>query len=134
MVMVMLLVFLAASVLAQLATNVPGAPGPEVTDGDAKVASYLTKFTWLKIFIVPTVTVLVMGLRKWISAIPIQVWPWVTPFLGAGLDYLGAKVGIWTNSLEAGAAMGGLAVWFHQLGTQTRELKNEGPSPSSGDS
>jgi hypothetical protein len=125
--LVMLLVFWAVSLIAQV-TNVP----PDITSGDQAVQAFLAKFSWVKVFIVPAVTVLVMGLRKVISAIPVQVWPWVAPFLGAGLDYAGAKLGFWTSSLEAGAAMGGLAVWFHQLGVQTKDLVSEGPQPSSG--
>ena len=103
----------------------------DVTSTDTAIQSYVDRFTWLKIFIVPTVTVLVMGLRKAIAAIPVQIWPWVTPFLGTALDYVGSKIGIWTSNAEAGVLMGGLAVWFHQLVTQTKELKREGPTPSS---
>lgn len=134
--MVMLFMVWTVSIMAQLATNVPGGvPGEQlVTDGatDEKVKAFLTKYTWLKIFLVPLVTVIVMAAKQIISKIPIQVWPWVTPFIGVGLDYLGEKAGLWTGSMVAGAAMGGLATWFHQLGTQTREWKVEGSSPSSG--
>lgn len=105
---------------------------PDITPTDEAIRDQLAQFSWLKIFIVPITTVIVMGLRKVISAIPIQLWPWVTPFIGTALDYAGAKFGFWTGNVEAGLAVGALAVWFHQLTVQTKNLASEGPKPSSG--
>lgn len=124
----LLLLCVVAPVLAQ--TNTP----PDITSTDEGIRQALERFSWLKIFIVPITTVVVMGARLAIKAIPIQLWPWITPFLGAGLDYLGAKFGFWTTNPAAGAAMGGLAVWFHQLGAQTLNIAEEGPKPSAGGS
>lgn len=123
---VILLVFCAVSVLAQLATNVPPADAPVIESSDEAIRAFLTKYSALKLFIVPIVTVLVMGLRRVISFIPDQVWPIVTPFIGVGLDYLASKTGLWTSSAEAGALMGGLATWFHQLGLQMRKAQRKG--------
>lgn len=123
---VMLLMFCAVSIFAQLATNVPPADSPVVESSDETIRAFLTKYSALKLFIVPVVTVLVMGLRKVITFIPDQIWPIVTPFIGVGLDYLASKTGLWTSSAEAGALMGGLATWFHQLGAQLRESKQVG--------
>src|SRR5688572_23274369 len=90
---VMLLMVWAASVAAQITTNLPGAsdPGPV---SDEAVKSFLTKYSWLKLFIAPIVTVLVMLLKKWIGAIPVQTWPFIAPVLGTAIDYLAAKAGI----------------------------------------
>lgn len=95
------------------------------TPGDETIRDTLGKYSLVKLFIVPAVTVLVMAARKWIGLIPDQLWPWLAPFIGVGLDYLASKLGFWTGSTEAGLAMGGLAVWFSQIGKQTTEaLKN----------
>lgn len=101
---------------------------PAFTADDEKIRDALGKYSLVKIFIVPIVGALVMGLRKFVGKIPDQAWPWVTPFIGVGLDYLAAKMGFWTGSVEAGAAMGAAAVWFSQLGKQTKELVKEGPT------
>lgn len=114
-----LLCLLPLAILAQ--TN-------EFTVEDEKIRDVLGKYSMVKIFIVPAVTVLVMALRKWVGLIPDQAWPWLAPFIGVGLDFLASKFGFWTGSVEAGAAMGGLAVWFSQLGKQTREALTDGAS------
>lgn len=108
------------TIFAQVDTNISQV-NTNITAGDEEIRNQLEKYSWLKIFIVPLVTVLVMGIKKAITAVPGAVWPWVTPFIGAGLDYIGAKLGFWTGSVEAGAAAGALAVWFHQLNTQTKD-------------
>lgn len=105
-----------------------GQPTNEFTVEDEKIRDTLGKYSAVKIFIVPIVGVLVMALRKFVGKIPDQAWPWVTPFIGVGLDYLAAKMGFWTGSVEAGAAMGAAAVWFSQLGKQTKEVFKEGPT------
>lgn len=111
-----------------------GQPTNDFTPDDEKIRDVLGKYSLVKIFIVPVVGALVMAVRKWVGLIPDQAWPWVTPFIGVGLDYLASKLGFWTGSVEAGAAMGGLAVWFSQLGKQTKELMVDGASVSeSGD-
>jgi hypothetical protein len=124
-VVAVLLLFWAMIACAQLVTNVTGT---EVTKDDEAVRAYLTKYSWVKIFIVPATVLLVMLVRKIVPVIPNQIWPWVVPILGVGLDYVGSKFGFWTGSLEAGGLMGGLAVWLHQLGTQTKNIVQEGPS------
>lgn len=101
---------------------------------DEKVRDVLGKYSLVKALLVPGTLVLVMAVRKWIGLIPDQLWPWITPFIGAGLDWVGTRVGFWTGSPEAGLAAGGLAVWFSQLGKQTREALKDGFSTSkSGD-
>lgn len=128
-ILVMILIGWATCLLAQVATNTP----PATTDmeaTDAGIHAFLTKYSVLKLFLVPLITVGVMGLKKVIGAIPIQVWPYVTPFLGTGLDYLGEKAGIWSGNAVVGAAMGGLAVWFHQIGAQAKEFVKEGSTRS----
>lgn len=95
---------------------------------DEKIRDVLGKYSLVKIFMVPAVGALVMGVRKLTNLIPDQAWPWVTPFIGVGLDFLASKIGFWTGSVEAGAAMGGLAVWFSQLGKQTKEAMVDGTS------
>lgn len=124
-ILVMILIGWAALALAQV-TNQP----PVNPVDDEAVKGFIDSFTWLKLFIVPVTVVLVMALKKMIGAIPVQAWPWITPFLGTGIDYLASKVGLWTGSAEAGAIMGGLAVWFHQLLTQSKNLATEGAKPS----
>jgi hypothetical protein len=125
---VVLLTVWATCLFAQV-TNAPADPVNPVNDQE--VRAFFDQQLLLKLFIVPITTVLVMGIKKMIGAIPVQLWPWITPFLGVGLDYLGSKVGIWTGSAEAGGIMGGLAVWFHQLGTQTKDLTTQGAKASS---
>jgi hypothetical protein len=101
---------------------------PAFTADDEKIRDAIGKYSALKLFMVPLVTVLVMFARKLIGRIPDQLWPVIAPFLGVALDYAASKLGFWTGSIEAGAAMGGLAVWFSQLSKQTKELVKEGPT------
>lgn len=97
-----------------------------VTPEDEAIRDTLGKFSIVKLLIVPVVTVFVMAVRKWIMLIPDQLWPWITPFIGVGLEYLGEKLGFWTGSTQAGAMVGALAVWFSQLGKQTKEASKDG--------
>ena len=122
----MLLIFCAASVIAQTTTNIPPADNPVVDANDQTIRAFLTKYSLVKLLIVPFVTILVMAVRRWIGYIPDQVWPWATPIIGALLDYAGSKAGFWTDNVTVGAAMGGLATWFHQIGAQTREVTKKG--------
>lgn len=103
-------------------------PTNDFTPDDEKIRDVIGKYSALKLFIVPIVLALVMAIRKGIGFIPDQLWPVLTPFIGVGLDFLASKLGFWTGSVEAGAAMGGLAVWFSQLGKQSKELMVDGPS------
>lgn len=124
-ILAMILIGWAALALAQT-TNLP----PVNPVDDEAVKGFIDGFPWLKLLIVPVTIVLVMALKKMVGAIPVQIWPWVTPFLGTLIDYLASKTGIWTGSVEAGTLMGGLAVWLHQLITQTKSIATEGPKPS----
>jgi len=93
---------------------------------DEKIRDALGKYSLVKGLMVPLITVIIMALRKWIGLIPDQLWPWLSPFIGWGLDAAAAGLGFWTGSMEAGLAMGGLSVWFHQLGRQTKEVAKSG--------
>ena len=96
------------------------------TPTDETVRDALGKYSWVKGFIFPVVTVLIMLFRKWVVIIPDQFWPYIAPFLGWGIDALAAGMGFWTGSPAAGLAMGAAAVWFHQLGRQTKEITTTG--------
>lgn len=112
-------------VLAQtngISTNAPA----DWTATDESIRKTFSEYSAIKLFIVPIVTVLIMGFRKLVAIIPDQLWPYISPFLGVGIDYLASKTGLWTNSPGAGAALGALAVWLHQLGSQTLEARKSG--------
>lgn len=104
--------FLCWCAMAQDTNAVPGATG-------GGLSAKLGQFQWV---LIPLTTTVIGGLKKFISMIPSQLWPWVSPFLGAGLDWIGSKAGIWSGDPTVGALMGGAGTWFHQLLTQTKDL------------
>lgn len=116
---------LSINLAAQSTNDVPVKP-PTATD--EAIRGWFSQFSAWQMFLVPAVTVLIMGFRKVVAIVPDQLWPWLAPFIGAGLDYAASMAGFWTGSGQVGLLMGGLAVWFSQLGKQTLELKKEGPT------
>lgn len=101
---------------------------PVPTARDEAIKGWFSQFSGWQMFLIPTVTVLIMGFRKFVGIIPDQLWPWISPFIGAALDWAASMAGFWTSNGQVGLLMGGLAVWFSQLGKQTKELKSEGIS------
>jgi hypothetical protein len=95
--------------IAQVATNAPptGDAGPSL-----EIFKTLKPIEFL---LIPLVTVLIQAARKFIPKIPSAVWPWAGPFIGAILDYVATKAGLWTGNVAVGAMLGGLATWLHQL-------------------
>ncbi len=116
----------AALAVAQVTTNVPPADNPVVESSDEAIRSFLTKYSVVKLFMIPIVMLAIQGFRKAVTFVPDQMWPYITPFIGVGLDYAAAKAGFWTNSAEAGAIVGGLATWFHQVYAQSKEAARHG--------
>lgn len=121
----MLVITFFAMALCCLAQETNGVPAGDEGGGTLNIPE-----AW-RFAIVPLTVLLVSGLKRVIPLIPPQLWPWITPVLGVLLDYAGSKFGAWTGSLEAGAILGGLAVWLHQLGTQTKALASKPPESSS---
>lgn len=107
-------------------TNSLPVDGTATADLDDTIRKTFDKYSAMKLFIMPVVTLIVMLSRKYVGRIPDQAWPWLAPFIGVGADYLASKTGLWTGSAEAGAAMGGLAVWLHQWGSQSKEVWDDG--------
>lgn len=103
-------------------TNAFGNPSPVVSIPLSAVP------TWLQLLITPITLALVAAVRKYLPQIKPAYLPFIVPFVGAGLNVLTDLVGAWGNqglitSAVAGAALGGLSTWLHQLGKQGVEIK-----------
>lgn len=101
---------------------------PFANPTDKRIRDWFEGFSAYQMFLIPAVTVFIMAFRRFVSFVPDQLWPWIAPFIGAGLDFVAVKVGLWTGSPETGLLMGGLAVWFSQVGKQTKEIALQGLS------
>jgi hypothetical protein len=85
---------------------------------DAKITNWFSGFAYWSWLLIPATTAFIEAFKKYVVRIP-SVWqPILAPFIGAGLDFLAQKAGLWTGSLATGALFGMAGVWFHQLGTQ----------------
>jgi hypothetical protein len=104
----------------------------EITPKDEAIRDTLSKYSWVKVFIVPVTTVFVMLFRKFVGFIPDQMWPWLAPFIGVGIDFIAAKIGFWTGNVGVGLAMGAAGTWFHQIGSQTKEMATTGLTTTTG--
>ncbi len=106
--------FCLTSLLAQ--TNMPVLTNsvPVQVPPDS-VSAFFTKMAPLQFVLVPIVTVSISVVRKYTTKIPEAVWPYASPFIGAGLDWLGTNFGLWSGNVAAGAMLGGLSTWFHQI-------------------
>jgi hypothetical protein len=141
--LVIVLMFdLAWSALAQTNVSGSGTNAPPNTGSGGGVLSIFSQLSGWEFLLIPFCTVLIQAVRKFVPQIPSNVWPWVAPFIGAILDYLGSKVGIWTGNVAVGAMFGGLATWFQQLDKQSvgfldrilPPASSQPPSPSGGNS
>lgn len=119
-----LLLLLLTTLVCVAQTNTP----PDMTNADETIRDTLGKYSAVKVFIMPAVTILIMAFRRFVRVVPDQLWPWLAPFVGVALDYAASKTGFWTGSIEAGLAMGATATWFSQLGKQTKEIWQTGPT------
>lgn len=88
------------------------APDGPINDEAAK--AFFAKFSAWQLFLIPIVTVVVELMKRGITAIPAGALPWVAPFIGVALQYLGSKFGLWTANPGAGLLFGGLATWFNE--------------------
>lgn len=86
-----------------------------ITAADQQIADVVSKFSYWKTMIVPLTLILVAAIKKWVGFIPNKYLPWTGPIIGGLLDLLASKFGFWTGDVGAGAAMGGLATWAHQV-------------------
>lgn len=118
-------IFFAVATMALVAQT--NAPGPI---DDAAATTFFQHFSKWQLLLIPIVTVVVAAVKKWIPLIPTQLLPWIAPFIGVGLDYFGSHLGLWSGNVAAGAAMGGLATWFNEFLSQTKELKEEVSAPA----
>lgn len=105
----------AMSALAQ--TN--GVVDPAATAGGISVNASL-----LQLLVTPVTLVLVFAIRKYFVKIPSEWIPFVAPFLGAAISAASAQLGLWASNgiavdATAGAALGGLSTWVHQMGKQS---------------
>lgn len=99
----------AVAIAQDIATNTP----PDA--GNVPALDIFKQLKPVEFLLIPLVTVVIQGARKFIPQIPDAVWPWVAPFIGAILDYTASKAGLWTGNAAVGAMLGGLGTWFHQL-------------------
>jgi len=112
-------------------TNVPApVPGTNAFGNPSPVVSIPLSAipTWLQLLITPITLALVAAVRKYLPQVKPAYMPFIVPFVGAGLNVLIDLVGVWGNqglisSAVAGAALGGLSTWLHQVGKQTTEIK-----------
>jgi len=110
-------------------TNVPGTNVPPVVNGGLPSLSAIPQ--WLQVLIMPLTLVLVALIKKYLPVVPSGLLPVAAALVGALVDLLSNLVGLWgsqglVNSALAGAALGGLATWLHQLGKQSGVIP---PSP-----
>ena len=115
-------------VLAQ--TNVPGTNVPPVISGGLPSLSTIPQ--WLQVLITPLTLVLVALVKKYFTNIPTTWLPLAAAVTGALVNSLSDLIGLWgsqglASSAIAGAALGGLATWLHQLGKQTGILPSSQP-------
>lgn len=119
--------FVAFAVFAQVTiTNLQ----PELTGADKAIADTVAKFSYWQGMLLPITMVLVAAIKKWVAFIPDKFLPWTAPIIGGLLDMTAQKFGLWTGNPAVGAAMGGLATWFHQAFKQLefgKELPSEPP-------
>lgn len=118
-------------VLAQ--TNVPGTNVPPVVNGGLPSLSSVPP--WLQTLIIPLTFGLIAAIKKYLPKVSSGWYPFIVPFLGAGIDLLTNLFGLWgsqglVNSALAGAALGGLATWLHQLGKQSGVIPPSPETPS----
>jgi hypothetical protein len=109
-------------------TNAFGNPSPVVSIPLSAIP------TWLQLLITPITLALVAAVRKYLPQIKPAYMPFIVPFVGAGLNALIDLIGVWGNqglitSAVAGAALGGLSTWLHQLGKQGVEIKQSDDTP-----
>lgn len=120
---IMLLAILAIALSAAYAQVEP-------TETDIKIRQTVDKLDVWKFLIAPVTLIAVAALKKWVAMIPDKWLPWTAPLIGAVLDQLAAKFGLWTGDLAAGAALGGLATWAHQaMIVQPKEVTPPDPDP-----
>ncbi len=119
------LAFLIACAFTALAqTNAPA--------GSA-ASSAMTGTGWLQLLITPATLVAAYGLRKLVPKIHREALPFIVPFLGAAISAATSQLGVWQSQgiavdSVAGAALGGLATWVHQLGKQSGVIPETPPS------
>lgn len=115
-------VFLVAIVFDLLLLVAFAQTAPAGPIDDAAATAWFARFSKWQLFLVPLVTVVVAAFKKAFTAIPSQAWPWLAPFVGVGLDYVGSKFGLWSGNAAAGAILGGLSTWFYEFTAQTKEF------------
>lgn len=113
-----------------LTNSTPLTNAPMVHPIDAAIKGYVTKFSYWKLMILPITGLLCFVVKKFISAIPNGLIPIIGPILGGLLDVLASKFGFWTSDPAAGAMMGALATWAHQVIVQVTEPKEPKEQPS----
>lgn len=82
---------------------------------DAKVAEFFGKFSYWSFLLIPICMAITQGIKTLLPKVPTWLLPYIVPFLGAGVDFLANKLGLWTGNTAAAAVISGLSVYVHQL-------------------
>jgi len=114
-------------------TNAPGTNAPPATGGGLPSLSMIPQ--WLQVLITPLTLVLVALVKKYVPRVPDTWLPLAAAVVGALVNSASDLIGLWgsqglVNSALAGAALGGLATWLHQLGKQSGVIPPTPPTPS----
>jgi len=110
--------------VSQTATNMfatngmPPLPLVPVTVTDKIIAFRKLLSPW-EFMLVPLATAIIQILKMWIPKIPVTLWPWAAPVLGAGLDYLAIQTGLWTGNPIVGAVFGSMGTWLYTVAKPT---------------
>ena len=117
-----ILCFFVFGLVALAQTNVIGTNAPP--SGAVGLPSLAMIPLWLQVFITPLTLALVALIKKYLPQVPDGWLPVAAAVVGSVVDIVSDLIGLWgsqglANSAMAGAALGALATWVHQLGKQS---------------
>lgn len=106
---------------------------PPVVSGGLPSLSMIP--AWLQVLITPITFGLIALAKNYLPKLPSFWLPIAAAFLGALVNSLSDLIGLWgtqglANSALAGAALGALATWLHQIGKQSGIIPPTPPIPS----
>lgn len=99
----------------------------DVRPADTAIRDFLSSFSYWKLLIVPITGVVCFAVKHFAAKIPNKLIPIIGPIVGGVLDLVASKFGFWTSDPAAGAMMGALATWAHQLFAQMSESVENPP-------
>ena len=106
---------------------------PPVVNGGLPSLSMIP--AWLQVLITPITFGLIALVKNYLPKLPSFWLPIAAAVLGALVNSLSDLIGLWgtqglANSALAGAALGALATWLHQVGKQSGVIPPTPPTPS----